>query len=157
MTRFIFIIGVHPRETVIDRGPFYCPHCGQSRHYTQKEVRPYLSLYFIPLFPVGSAQTLYQCDTCRMSFDVDVLQHPQPEKPKRQTVSDLINATKDRLLTGEPVDYVIRDLTAAGVDRELALNMIAPYLGPESRVCPSCGLTYASHVSTCMECGKALT
>ncbi|WP_236010636.1 TerB family tellurite resistance protein [Candidatus Laterigemmans baculatus] len=58
------------RET----GDFYCPGCGTSQTYRLRTRRPFLTLYFIPVVPIGAAEPFVQCDQCRAHWDVNVLE-----------------------------------------------------------------------------------
>lgn len=77
---FFFIFSVNDRESVLEEGEFDCPYCQTTRPYVYKEVRPYVSLYFLPLFPVGGGREFVQCQVCGNVFEPDVL--PPLEKPK---------------------------------------------------------------------------
>jgi tetratricopeptide (TPR) repeat protein len=47
-----------------------CPRCGAASAMIGKTVRPWFTLLFLPLFPVGSARTFTQCTNCQASFAV---------------------------------------------------------------------------------------
>ncbi len=57
---FFFAGGVQPRARVLDPVPRSCPRCGRSEARI-KRIEPWLSLFFIPLFPVGRGATLLAC------------------------------------------------------------------------------------------------
>lgn len=57
------------RET----GHFYCPSCAIDQGYRLRSRRPFLTLYFIPVLPLGNAEILVQCDDCRTTWDESVL------------------------------------------------------------------------------------
>lgn len=154
--RFIFIVSIHNREKLIGQGEFECPHCRVGRGYQRKEVRPYLSFYFIPLFPVGKTEDVIQCQTCANLFEPAVIKRQEREKPKRDSLADLINGLQNRIAGGEPADYLIRDLTKAGVDLEVALQLVKPLIGSKPLSCATCGLNYAPNIDTCAECGQPL-
>jgi rRNA maturation endonuclease Nob1 len=48
---FFFIGGIQPKTVLIDRQARSCPACGHFEIH-QKRVDQYVSLFFIPLFPV---------------------------------------------------------------------------------------------------------
>lgn len=65
---FFFIGGIQPRTRRISDTPKLCPSCG---HYTAwlKRVDHYLSLFFIPLFPVRRGEAVLMCERCGLVFD----------------------------------------------------------------------------------------
>jgi hypothetical protein len=69
----------------------------------------------------------------------------------------MLNAIKTRLDKGYSVEYVIRDLTAEGLDRDIAENTVRMAIGDARKVCPQCGLTYAGSVQKCPDCSVILT
>ncbi len=62
---FFFIIGTKP---IVRRGAGtvrrYCPRCGDLRNFQEVTWQNYFSLFFFPLFPIGSAKSGYQCVSC---------------------------------------------------------------------------------------------
>jgi hypothetical protein len=156
---FIFIFGVNPRETVVAQGQFFCPHCEVERQYTLKHSRPYVSLYFIPLIPLGKEREIVQCQTCLRSFTPEVLStNGLKEKSKRppMSLSVLMNTAESRLQAGEPVEDLLREMTANGLDFDVAREFLGQYLKPQYGYCPNCSLTYHASVSNCAECGREL-
>jgi tetratricopeptide (TPR) repeat protein len=45
-----------------------CPSCRQQTMFQPKSARPWFTLYFIPIFPVGAKRTFSECMNCRMQF-----------------------------------------------------------------------------------------
>lgn len=151
----IIFFGTKPRTKVVGSGQFYCPNCQVVRNYERKQGKNYLTVYFIPIFPIGDLHEFVECQTCRLAFKPDVLSY-QP--PKRQrTLTEMLNALKADLENGMPIEYVVRDLTAAGLDRDIALNNVNAVIGKDHVLCKSCGLSYASHVKQCGSCNQPLT
>ncbi|RLB43440.1 MAG: zinc-ribbon domain-containing protein [Deltaproteobacteria bacterium] len=60
---FFFIGGVQPKTVTLDETPRMCPVCGlyQAR---LKRIDHYLSLFFIPLFPVKRGKPFLECQSC---------------------------------------------------------------------------------------------
>jgi hypothetical protein len=145
----MIIFGTRPRTKTIDTGTFFCPHCQTTRDYERKEARPYFTLYFIPLFPIGKPFELIECTVCRVAFQPEVLKVKRA--PTSASLVTHVNNLKSNLEDGMSVEYALRDLTDAGIDRDVALGMIKSAIGDDRRKCPTCGLTYASTIMTCGE------
>jgi hypothetical protein len=152
----LIIFGTRNREEDKGSGDFFCPHCNEKRRYNRKRVRNYFSLYFVPLIPLGKGQEYVQCQFCSMAFQPEVLDMTIKPKRKIRPLAEQLNTLKDRLESGVPVEYVIADLTAAGLDRDLANENVNRMIGEVRRICPTCNLTYAGNVMTCAEDGTAL-
>jgi hypothetical protein len=60
---FFFIAGIQPKITFVDKQPALCPSCGLLRA-RYKRVDQYISLFFIPLFPVKRGDPFLFCDRC---------------------------------------------------------------------------------------------
>lgn len=150
----MIIFGASARTKTIGEGQFYCPNCQEMRRYELKQARQYFSLYFIPLIPLGETGRFVQCQTCGMAFKPDVLEMKPKEKPL--DLAGLINTAKTRLEGGYPVEYLARDLNAAGLERDMAWTIIGAAAGAERRRCPNCDLSYAATVTACQECGQPL-
>jgi len=67
---FFFIGGVQPRTVLVDRQVRACPSCG-SLELSLKRVDRYLSLFFIPLFPLKRGVPFLVCGNCRVSYKED--------------------------------------------------------------------------------------
>jgi hypothetical protein len=159
----MIIFGTRMRYKTLGEGQFYCPKCQQTRAYVHKQASRYFALYFVPLVPMGSLGEFVECQTCHTTFKPDVLQQGSVLRAAaaankiRASLASQINALPDRLSSGTPVEYVLRDLTAAGLDRTRAQEMIALHLNGERRRCEACGLTYAGTVTACAECHGPLS
>lgn len=71
--RNMILIGTMNITTTRERGNFYCPACEVDQPYRKRARRPFLTLYFIPTVPVAAAELFIQCDTCRSTWDLSVL------------------------------------------------------------------------------------
>lgn len=60
---FFFIGGVQPKEQLLDPSPRTCPNCGREAARL-KSNDSYLSLFFIPLFPVRRGEPMLVCEAC---------------------------------------------------------------------------------------------
>ena len=59
----IFIAGVYPRIKTLDSNPRLCPLCGGVEAYL-KRVDHYVSIFFIPIFPVSRGKPAVICERC---------------------------------------------------------------------------------------------
>lgn len=65
---FFFIGGIQPKTVDLEEGTRICPICGLSRAKLRR-VDHYLSLFFIPLFPVKKGDPVLVCDRCGVVGD----------------------------------------------------------------------------------------
>jgi len=146
----MIIFGTRARYRTVATGEFFCPHCQRPREYAHRQGKNYFSLYFVPIFPMGDGAEFYECQTCGMSYNADVLNF----KPKHASddINQLLNRVKAKLDMGTPVEYVIGDLTTERLDREIAFNAVRMAIGDERHICPKCELSYAKTVQTCPSC-----
>jgi transcription elongation factor Elf1 len=155
----VIIFGTRVRHKVIGEGKFFCPKCQTQRLYQHKRASRYFTLYFLPIFPVGKLGEFVECQTCGVAYEMSVLNLKGPVQPRPQqaTLAQMINSIPNRLKSGIPVEYILRDLTSTGVDRDAALSMVNPHLAAGRKTCETCGLTYAAGVTTCAECKQPLS
>jgi hypothetical protein len=151
----MIIFGTKPRMKTIGSGTFYCPRCQTNRQYELKQGKNYFTLYFVPIFPMGDLGEFVECQTCHMTFKSEVLKLKAPT-PKADLAS-MLNTVKSNLEDGQSVEYVLRDLVSAGLERDIALNVVKSAIGDQRRQCPNCGLSYAANVTTCSECNTPLS
>lgn len=65
---FFFIGGIQPKTIIVDKQARSCPACGHIEVY-QKRVDHYVSLFFIPLFPVKRGTPFLICENCNNILD----------------------------------------------------------------------------------------
>jgi len=71
---FFLIAGIQPRTKVIDNSPQLCPGCGRGQAWL-KRTDHYLSIFFIPVFPVKRGEPFWACENCaRLQYE------PQPHE-----------------------------------------------------------------------------
>ena len=70
----MIIVGTRGITTSRGAGEFYCPQCQLQRGYQHKAVRRFLTLYFIPIIPMDLMGEHIECQECRGSFRMDVLE-----------------------------------------------------------------------------------
>lgn len=65
---FFFIGGIQPRTVLLTREKRVCVVCGHPE-ICKKRVDNYLSLFFIPLFPVKKGTPFWACGNCNTVYD----------------------------------------------------------------------------------------
>ena len=65
---FFLIGGVQPKKIRLDKQAGVCPSCGRLDLFLTR-MDHYLSLFFIPLFPVKKGDPFLSCDNCGSVFD----------------------------------------------------------------------------------------
>ncbi len=70
----MLVIGTMEWKGTRERGYFTCPSCASSQPYRLRSSRPFLTLYFIPVLPIGSVSEFVECSGCKSAFEPDVLQ-----------------------------------------------------------------------------------
>lgn len=81
----MILIGTMNLTRTRQTGQFYCPSCACSQEYRLRSRRPFLTLYFIPVVPIGSAEMFVYCTGCREKWDPTVLELDQREHEAIQT------------------------------------------------------------------------
>jgi rubredoxin len=69
----MLIYGYRNRESEIGTGNFYCPKCETQRLYKFKKITRYFTLFFIPLFPLGTVSQYIECSVCGRTYKPEVL------------------------------------------------------------------------------------
>jgi hypothetical protein len=67
----IIIFGYRRKWRKRSRGYFYCPNCRARRPGSQCSLNNYLTLFLLPVLPLGSSGECYECEACRKQFDVN--------------------------------------------------------------------------------------
>jgi hypothetical protein len=55
-------------------GTFQCPQCGAGAPFSQKGIRRFFTLFFVPVIPLNQVAAYVECHRCKSQFDVNVLQ-----------------------------------------------------------------------------------
>lgn len=67
------LIGTMEWASTRTRGLFICPRCGTNESFRLRASRPFLTLYFIPVVPIGGIHEFVQCSRCKNAFEPVVL------------------------------------------------------------------------------------
>ncbi|MEM9586753.1 MAG: zinc-ribbon domain-containing protein [Planctomycetota bacterium] len=94
----MILIGTMNLTRTRDRGSFYCPTCGTNQAYRLRASRPFLTLYFIPVIPIGGAEPFVLCDHCRSKWDLTVLQMDRASHETAQQEQFAIEAIRAMVL-----------------------------------------------------------
>jgi uncharacterized tellurite resistance protein B-like protein len=65
------MLGFQTTRPIVDVGSFDCPNCNQHRSYERRLLKNWLSLYFIPVIPMGTSGEVLRCTSCKMEFPVE--------------------------------------------------------------------------------------
>lgn len=121
----MIIYGTKPKSTLISGGDFFCPHCHEDREYDLYRVKTWFTLYFIPVFPVGSGDEHIQCAHCSGTFTTEVIDY-DPVKEAESTAETLRRISALFLFdVGRISDTTlnaVRDTVASTTDVEVSLE-----------------------------------
>ena len=69
----MILVGTFDWAKTLDQGVFHCPGCATRQKYSRRCSRPFLTVYFIPVLPIGGRQEYVQCLGCKTCFEPQVL------------------------------------------------------------------------------------
>ena len=115
----MIILGSRGKENQLSEGQFFCPKCSHIRHYKQKRISNYFTLYFIPLFETKNLGEFVQCQVCKGGFDPKILD------PGPQRILQLVAGTRKALLHGISPGKARTKLIKLGVSDISAAKIIA--------------------------------
>jgi hypothetical protein len=75
----MLIFGWRGRTKILSAGTFDCPVCKSRQPYAVAATRPWFTLFFIPIFPVGTGMTNTICGECGSILNPPAI--PTPESP----------------------------------------------------------------------------
>ncbi|HAC90338.1 MAG TPA: hypothetical protein DCF63_06845 [Planctomycetaceae bacterium] len=97
----MIVIGTWDWPKTLRTGQFYCPACSCLRQFRHRSSRPFLTLYFVPVIPIGGRQEYVQCQSCKEKFELAVLGEAQKEPHSFE--SDLIKVAALTILEDRTV------------------------------------------------------
>ncbi len=83
----MILIGTMEWASTRLKGMFICPNCGSNQAFRLRASRPFLTLYFIPVLPIGGLTEYVQCMNCKNSFETIVLSNRMLPSDTLQTAS----------------------------------------------------------------------
>jgi predicted RNA-binding Zn-ribbon protein involved in translation (DUF1610 family)/uncharacterized tellurite resistance protein B-like protein len=91
----MIVIGTMNWSSTRSRGMFLCPSCGSREVFRFKSSRPFLTLYFIPVLPIGGIEEFVQCGRCKNAFDPAVLANRVVPSPAAGPTTGLAESKPD--------------------------------------------------------------
>ena len=91
----MILIGTMNWSSTRSRGMFQCPNCESKETFRYKSSRPFLTLYFIPVLPIGGIEEFVQCGRCKNAFDPAVLTNRITPSPTNVQSPSLTEARPD--------------------------------------------------------------
>ena len=94
----LILFGWRGVDQTTSTGRFHCPQCDQDRPYSNKSVRRWFTLFFIPVIPLNHLGSYIECPYCGAAYNHTVLNaYPSDtESMFRATISEAVR----RLLVG---------------------------------------------------------
>jgi hypothetical protein len=74
----MIIYGYRNRDIEMGTGNFYCSKCETQRPYKFKKVVRYFTLFFIPLFPLGTRSQYIECGVCGRTYTPEAVSGVNP-------------------------------------------------------------------------------
>lgn len=94
----LFIVfGTRGITSTREDGDFYCPHCDGERRYDHKRVRRFFTLYLIPLIPLNVVGEYVECQQCKGTFALEVLEF-SPEAAREEFGAAFAGAVRQVLV-----------------------------------------------------------
>ena len=91
----MIVIGTMNWSSTRSSGMFQCPNCESKEAFRYKSSRPFLTLYFIPVLPIGGIEEFVQCGRCKNAFDPAVLMNRITPSPPGDQSHKLTEAKPD--------------------------------------------------------------
>jgi hypothetical protein len=145
----IIIWGSRGLTSTLQSGSFYCPSCDGESDYILKQVRPFFTLYWLPLFPIGGAERYVECRRCGGAFKEGVLSMEAPSEGQR-----FLRRMYNDLQTGSSLQDVENRLVSAGMEPDHAREVVKEMGEGDTWTCSACGDTYLRAVRRCTRCRK---
>lgn len=98
----MILVGTMNWASTRSRGLFRCPQCGDTQQFRVRASRPFLTLYFIPVLPIGGLQHYVECRQCKNSYEPEILSanmatsHLSTQTGRKGTEGDLSDAADKR-------------------------------------------------------------
>jgi hypothetical protein len=144
----LIIVGFRTRKTEIGMGRFLCPNCRGMQTYRRKRMARYFTLYFVPLFPMGTLGEVVQCQGCLWEWKPEVLR-PDPSSCDERIVKEI----RRLLAEGMSIQEVRTRLGRRGMNGASIAEVIGLAAQGKKWICTRCHRVYSSFLWSCLECG----
>ena len=104
---FFIIFGTRGITYTKESGEFHCPDC-EARSFRHRRVRRFFTLYFIPLIPLDLLGEFVECDNCKATWDLGVLDY-DPGAEGAEFEATYFTAMKNTMILMMLADGVIDD------------------------------------------------
>jgi hypothetical protein len=146
----IIIWGSRGVTSTKERGEFYCPQCDALEEYALKQIRPFFTLFFIPIFPIGGGERYVECRGCGGTFREEVLEYEPPSEMERY-----LGQIYGELQTGTSLEVAQQKLINAGMNADQAAEVLEQMCEGKVRTC-ACGHRFHRTARVCTHCGAEL-
>jgi tellurite resistance protein len=89
----LIIFGTRGVTSEVESGHFSCPSCETERPFVHRRVRRFFTLYFLPLVPLETLGQYIECQHCRDTYKLSVLDY-DPKKSERAVEAEFHAAVK---------------------------------------------------------------
>lgn len=106
----MLLIGTMDWASTRLKGMFLCPSCESTEQFRLRASRPFLTLYFIPVVPIGGLNEYVQCTRCRNAFETMVLSNrmlPSDSPPSVNIGSSMASAGQAEIGFAQDLLYTI--------------------------------------------------
>ncbi|HEV3143230.1 MAG TPA: zinc ribbon domain-containing protein [Gemmataceae bacterium] len=143
----IIIYGTRGRTKHLEDGEFYCPQCDARGDYQLMLVRRWVTIFFVPIFPISGGQVYVECRHCGGTFTEDVfdLKEPTPEERYLGKMYDL-------LLRGRSIESVKKRMMEEGYSDSDAERLLDEVTQGKTWGCVQCGERFLKKFKRCPHC-----
>ena len=103
-----FIFGTEGSSSNIGVGEFFCPECSDYKTYKHIKVEKKISLFFIPIFPIGDLGHYIECQNCNSTFKTNVLDY-DPKKEEEHIKGMYFLGSLDIMISIAMADKTLKD------------------------------------------------
>jgi hypothetical protein len=146
----IIIYGTRNLTKNVGGGDFHCHHCYRQAGYTLIQSRQWATLYFIPVFPVGGAERVVQCEECGSLFKEAILDAAPPAAQDKELA--LVYREMEEGLSLEAAEDRLCEL---GLDPDDARDAVTDMADGDHWRCKSCKKHYLGVVRECKRCERS--
>jgi tellurite resistance protein len=110
----VIIFGTRGVTTTPESGQFFCPTCGSGATFRWRRVRRFFTLYFIPVIPLDRLGEYIECQGCRGTFQIGVLEF-DPAKAAGEVEAQYQTGVRRVMIAMLLADGVIEDSEVAAI------------------------------------------